>query len=75
MNVPAPDGQAGDYTVVLSAEPYRANLTGASFGVGGAQVIFDGWGLPNYGGTVVLSTGAEQRTVAVEAGTGRIRIQ
>jgi type II secretion system protein H len=75
LNVPAPDGKAGDYTVALSAEPYRADLTGANFGVGGAQVIFDGWGLPNYGGTLVLSTGAEQRTVVVEAGTGRISIQ
>jgi len=72
-NVPALDGAASDYTVTLSAEPYQADLTNVSFS--GSQVTFNGWGLPDKGGTVVLSAGAEQRTVAVDAATGRISLQ
>ncbi len=73
-NVSAPDGVPGDYTVVLSGEPYGADLTSVSFN-GNSQVIFNGWGLPNKGGTVVLSAGAEQRTVGVDGVTGRISLQ
>jgi type IV fimbrial biogenesis protein FimT len=73
-NIPAPDGAPGDYTVVLSDVPYRADLTSVSFN-GNSQVIFNGWGLPNNGGTVVLSVGAEQRTVAVDGVTGRVSLQ
>jgi type II secretory pathway pseudopilin PulG len=72
-NVPALDGASANYTVVLSAPPYEADLTNVSFS--DSQVTFDGWGLPDQGGTVVLSTGAEQRTVVVEAVTGRISLQ
>jgi prepilin-type N-terminal cleavage/methylation domain-containing protein len=74
LNISSPDGLPGDYAVVLSAEPYRADLTAANFN-GGSQVIFSGWGLPDHGGTVAVSVGAEQRTVVVESGTGRIRVQ
>lgn len=73
LSIPAPDGAPGDYTVTLSAEPYRADLTNASFD--GSQVIFDGWGLPNQGGTVTLAAGGEQRTVVVDGVTGRISVQ
>jgi type II secretion system protein H len=72
-NVPALDGASGDYTVDLSAPPYQAVLTNVSFS--GSQITFNGWGLPDKGGTVMLSAGAEQRTVVVEAATGRIRLQ
>jgi type II secretory pathway pseudopilin PulG len=74
LNVPSPDGVAGDYTVILAAEPYHANLTGANFN-GSSQIVFSGWGLPNNGGTVVLSAGSQQRTVVVDGGTGRVSLQ
>jgi type II secretion system protein H len=74
LNVPSPDGVAGDYTVILSAEPYRASLVSASFN-NSAQVVFSGWGLPNTGGTVVVSAGAEQRTVVVDGASGSVSIQ
>lgn len=74
LNVPSPDGWSGDYTVVLSAEPYNADLISASFG-GNAQVVFNGWGLPGNGGTVVVRAGSEQRTVVVDGATGRVSLQ
>jgi type II secretion system protein H len=72
-DVPALDGPSANYTVVLSGPPYSADLTDVSFS--GAQVTFNGWGLPDKGGTVVLSAGAEQRTVVVDGVTGRISLQ
>jgi type II secretion system protein H len=74
LNIPAPDGAPGDYAVVLSAEPYQAVLTNTDFD-GSSQVIFNGWGLPNKGGTVTLWAGGEQRTVVVDGVTGRISVQ
>ena len=73
LSVPAPDGVSGDYTVALSAEPYRADLTNVSFSEG--KVTFTGWGLPDQAGTVVLTVGGEQRTVAVDNLTGRTYLQ
>jgi type II secretion system protein H len=74
LNVPSPDGQSGDYTVVLSAAPYNADLTSANFN-GSSQVVFNGWGLPDNGGTVAVSVGSEQRTVVVDGATGRVSLQ
>jgi len=72
-NIPASDGKPGDYTVVLSDEPYRAELTGVNFN-GGLQVVFNGWGLPDHGGTVVVSAGSEQRTILVDGTSGMVSI-
>ncbi len=74
LGVSSPDGAPGDYTVVLSAEPYKADLTSANFN-GNSQVIFSGWGLPNDGGTVVISVGGQQRTVTVDRITGKVSVQ
>lgn len=72
LSITSPDGQAGDYTVCLSAEPYRADLVSADFGGGSTQVVFNGWGLPANGGTVVVAAGSEQRTVVIDGQTAGI---
>lgn len=72
-NVPSFDGQPGDYIVDLSVDPYHAKLTSADFG-GATQVIFNGWGLPNSAGTVIIEVGSEQRTVVVDGETGEVTI-
>ena len=68
------DGNSGSYSVALFERPYEAELISANFG-GDAQIVFDGWGSPDSGGTVTLSVGAEQRTVAVDTETGKAEIQ
>jgi type II secretory pathway pseudopilin PulG len=73
LDVPAPDGTPGDYTVVLRAEPYRAALAAVDFN-DSFQVVFSGWGLPDQGGTVVVSTGSQQRTIQVDGTTGTVSI-
>jgi type IV fimbrial biogenesis protein FimT len=72
--VPASDGQTGDYTVCLSAEPYQSRLIAASFS-GLPQVIFNAWGQPTSGGAVTVGVGNQQKTIAVDQDTGQVRIQ
>lgn len=74
LNVPSLDGRPGHYTVVLSAHPYQANIVSADFD-GGSQVVFDGWGSPDHGGTIVVAVGTEQRTITLDGGTGQVSIQ
>ena len=74
LNVPAPDGRPGDYTVALSSSPYLANLVNVNFN-DNTQVTFNGWGLPDNAGTVIIAAGGQQRTVLVDGSTGRATIQ
>lgn len=72
--LPPLDGDSGSYSVALSERPYQAGLISANFG-GDAEIVFNGWGLPDSGGTIILAVGTEQRTVTVDTETGRASIQ
>lgn len=74
MNLPAPDGLSGSYQVALLAEPYKAELLSVNFN-DSSQVVFNGWGLPDSGGTVTVAAGSQQKTITVDSGTGRIDVQ
>jgi type II secretion system protein H len=74
MNALPLDGVSGPYTVDLAAEPYRARLVSANFN-GAAQAVFNGWGLPDSGGSVVVAVGLQQQTVTVDDETGQISVQ
>lgn len=69
------DGTTGTYTVNLTAPPYKAKIVSVAFKDSGPSVIFNGWGLPDSGGTVVVSVGSEQRTITLDATTGYTSIQ
>jgi prepilin-type N-terminal cleavage/methylation domain-containing protein len=60
--------------VSVSDPPYNATLLAASFN-GAAAVTFDRYGQPSSGGTVVVAVGASQRTVTVDANTGKASVQ
>lgn len=60
-------------TVDLSLEPYKATIASATFGPG-TTLSFDIYGKPIQGGSVVLACGSYQKTVNVEATTGRVTI-
>jgi prepilin-type N-terminal cleavage/methylation domain-containing protein len=69
------DRASSTYTVDLTAEPYRSTLVSASFN-GAAQIAFDGYGQPTVaGGTIVVASGSQQRTVTVDATTGKATYQ
>jgi prepilin-type N-terminal cleavage/methylation domain-containing protein len=72
--LPSLDGAAGNYEVRLSERPYEARLVSADF-AGETEVKFSGWGIPQSGGAIVLSVGSEQRTVVVDAETGKATVQ
>lgn len=73
-DVSALDGDATDYTVDLTVQPYGADLASANFG-GDSDVVFDGWGLPDSAGTVVVTVQSEQRTIVLDAETGKAAVQ
>jgi Tfp pilus assembly protein FimT len=68
------DRGTGTYTTNLSADPYRATISSATFG-GASQLTFDGYGRPAQGGTVVITVGNRQRTITVDASSGKTSIQ
>lgn len=56
-----------NYTVDLSDAPYYCSFKNVSFTV----LTYNGHGLPNTGGEIVIESGGLQRTVNVNATTGR----
>ena len=64
------DRSTAGYMVSLADAPYRATLIAADFG-GDGEVIFDGYGVPDSGGGVVVEVGEYRRQVVVDAETGQ----
>lgn len=62
------------YVVPLADEPYSAQIVSASLG-GDANIVFDGYGAPDSGGSITIRVGKRQKTIDVDAGTGRPKIQ
>jgi type II secretory pathway pseudopilin PulG len=69
LNTPGPT-----YVTKLHDKPYQAELISADFG-GDSQVVFDGFGVPDSGGTAVIQAGGTQRTVVLNADTGEAEVQ
>ena len=57
-------------TVVLSEPPYHASITAAVFGAD-SDVVFDGYGASDGGGTVNVHSGGFQRQVVLDGDTGK----
>lgn len=67
MPDPAHPGQS--YTVILSDDPWGADITTADFG-GDTTLVYSGFGWPDSGGSVTIVVGAHSRTVTVNAQSG-----
>lgn len=72
--IEALDDDSPNYVLNLAQDPYGATLVSANFN-GGATVEFDGYGMPDNGGTVVVEVGSEQRQIILNAETGRVSVQ
>ncbi len=59
------------YRVHLARDPYRTSIVSADFG-GDAEVIFNGYGVPDTNGTVTIAAGSYQQSVSVDASTGGV---
>jgi prepilin-type N-terminal cleavage/methylation domain-containing protein len=64
------DRRPGTYTVDLKADPYAATIVSASFG-GQPTLTFDMYGGVSSGGSVVVQAGGTQKTITVDANTGK----
>ncbi|MCH8259363.1 MAG: hypothetical protein IIC46_04065, partial [Planctomycetes bacterium] len=60
--------------VPLREPPYLAKLASVDLG-GDAQLTFDGFGVPDSGGSVVVQAGDYQYTVVVDPETGVAEVQ
>jgi type II secretion system protein H len=69
-----PDRPAATYTVNLADSPYQVTLSSASLG-GDSTLIYNGYGIPDSGGTVVVGSGQYTKTVTIDATTGMAAIQ
>ena len=69
-----PDRPATTYTVNLADSPYQVTLGSANLG-GDATLIYNGYGTPDTGGTIVVQAGQYTKTITVEATTGMAAIQ
>ncbi len=73
LGIGNPNGSGPNYTVHLGSEPYLASMVSADFG-GDTDLVFDGYGIPDSGGTVVVQVGSLQKSVVVNATTGAASI-
>lgn len=76
VGMPHPDAPAREYGVSLQKEPYRATLVSVNLNNGNSnEIIFDVFGVPDGGGSVVISVGSHVRTITVDADTGKASVQ
>ena len=70
-----PDHPTQPYVISLSDKPYGATIDSADFpGKTSKVIVFDGYGMPDGGGTVVVEVGSYQWTITVDAQTGRATV-
>ena len=71
MDDPHRPGQT--YVVSVASEPYLATIVAVDFG-GDDTLVFDGYGQPDTGGSVTVQAGDHQRTVTVDAESGKVDV-
>ena len=69
--VPNLDHPTRNYSVELSGQPYYSSVITADFG-GDNIVVFNGFGIPDSGGTVVIRHKNEERSIFLDAATGQV---
>ena len=62
------------YQVQLNRWPYEATIVSVSLG-GDETLVFNGFGLPDTGGQIVVQAGSYQLSVLVDAASGNVSIQ
>ena len=73
-DVTHPDRPAEPYTVDLSDDPYATDIVSATFG-SGSDIAFNGFGVPQNGGQVVIQVRDRQITLTLDAETGGVTIE
>lgn len=68
------DHPAATYQVDLSAVPYQGAIVSAIFGPG-STLVFNGYGVPSSGGTVVVQAAEVIKTIVIDPDSGTATIQ
>lgn len=63
-----------EYKVRLTDPPYEVNLLSVDFG-GDAQITFDGYGVPDSGGSIVIGIRRDRVTITLDPVSGRASTQ
>ena len=71
----SPDKPSAPYRIVLSVDPYRSTLVSVFGQTGTQSITFDGYGLSNKGGEVVVAAGKTQKVIVVDALSGAAVVQ
>lgn len=71
------DHPENPYAVGFSQDGSTTTLTSVSFGASGADalIVFDIYGRPDFGGSLVIEADGHQRTISVDGTTGAVEIQ
>ena len=72
--LPHSDHPSLPYVVALADEPYNASIASVDFGAD-TFVVFDGYGVPDSSGFVVIQSGAYTKTIVLNQDSGRVEIQ
>lgn len=67
-------GEEEEYQVFLFQEPYKATIVSAVFGAD-AEIIFDGHGVPDTGGTITIQAGVRKKTINIDSATAQVDVQ
>jgi prepilin-type N-terminal cleavage/methylation domain-containing protein len=65
---------AASYIVSLHEPPYQCAISFLKLADNGNTIVFDGYGVPSTGGTIVLTSGSMSRTVTINAASGRATV-
>lgn len=69
-----PDKPSTTYTIDLNAAPFCAVLVSANF-AGQSQLSFNGFGQPiEGGGTIIVRSGNVQKSVVIDADSGKVTV-
>jgi prepilin-type N-terminal cleavage/methylation domain-containing protein len=67
------DGKA-TYTVALSEDPYHARIK-LTFNPDSSVLTFDGYGWPDRGGTIQVTSGSSTREITIDGTSGRATVK
>ncbi|MDB5385549.1 MAG: hypothetical protein JWM11_1195 [Planctomycetaceae bacterium] len=73
--IAALDHRSGSYVITLSDDPYQCRLVSVWGQTGTQTITFDGYGLPDKGGSIIVASGPLQKTIILDAGTGAAVVQ
>ena len=62
------------YDVNLTGDQYGATLVSVNFG-GDSELVFDGYGMPDSGGSIVIRVGDHLRTISVDLDLRKIQVE